>query len=1126
MTALASLPVLADSGMAYDDPSDWALWETYRGDVQHPCTLIKPEDLVRAKANMAAHEWARAYADRIRKNADAFVTMVTPDYLADMAEVTTPGCTGPCPECRDQGKRWHPNGQWTWSFHRPKEIKCRVCRAVYPNDKHPESVALPCTWDPRQVFTFYGGDTFKCFSYRYARPTFTGIIRAKKFGFLSSQLETLAVAYALHDDPAYARAARDILLRIAEVFPKYVVRAGYGYGEFSNCDPHTACERINNLPNDELVYPPNKPDRRIHTGYWSASRVGSSGMDGGWLTRVTLGYDLTCEARDGDTPVYSEEQRLRIERDVLLEGSYLAACDKSINNKSVGNRAGAAMVGLCVGHPGLVRFGLDGFVRTVDDWFLPDGGTSESAAYAMMTMGGIRPFGLAFRDYSEPDGYKGPDGKRLQHFNSCRDTRYGTCWQGLLWTLQGNLRHPAIADSYRTTTVSAAYAELIALAFPTDEHVAYLGEVAGRPAGRAAREAIFYRKVDSAQLGGGTPFELPDVVFPYLSQGYLRLGEDGRSGAVVLNASDWGGHHHYDSLDLYMWKDGHELLSDLGYLWDHPDKKKTYRTGAHNLVTMDGKEQERKGRGGSFHLYAVMPRVKVMEASSTAYSQATEYRRTCIQVDHAEHGAYLVDIFRVAGGRKREYVFHGPGNDYEVQGLELAPASGQASGREKPVNFGIRFHLNHLAEICLKEIVLQEVDAAGKLGANLALPPLGATLGREKRVAGGWGCYIGNGAAVAAPAPGEPDVTRFVATKAQNDGVVNVAFIVGETDGYQGTAAFTGRPGQRYRLCFSIKGTARKVGVQAVYWHGAASSPRARRYEHLDIKNTPVLATGEQWVSHEAVFSLPSIATDVENELQAVPSGPWSIRWALNDGYTFASHFAGGGGDDRVRIGADWGQRDHRNSDRGAVLPYIFRERSGEAVSDAFVTVFEGAQGGKELVTGVRLLKVASDAECGAVAVLVSTRLGSDIVISQVGSGDLRIEDDGISARTDGRAAVASWEGTQRCIGALIEGTELRVPLLSLSAEPAAFSGNVLGVGGEDGASWFDVSPALPENSRAAGSALLVTGDDGIERAYPIRRQGAIPEGTRLFTEYANRGFPAFPANTWRISNAVFIGAR
>ena len=95
---------------------------------------------------------------------------------------------------------------------------------------------------------------------------------------------------------------------------------------------------------------------------------------------------------------------------------------------------------------------LEGLKSTVDGWFLPDGGTSESSAYALMTMGGIQNLALVLRDYSDPEGYVGPDGQRLDHFDSFRDTRYGDCWQSLIWTLQGNLRHAPYADSYASTS--------------------------------------------------------------------------------------------------------------------------------------------------------------------------------------------------------------------------------------------------------------------------------------------------------------------------------------------------------------------------------------------------------------------------------------------------------------------------------------------------------------------------------------------------------------------------------------------------------------------------------------------------------------------------------------------------
>ena len=159
-------------------------------------------------------------------------------------------------------------------------------------------------------------------------------------------------------------------------------------------DPHVAARQIDNLPEDELVYPPNKPDRKIYTGYWSASRIGTSGMDGGWVVPIAVAYDLTCSAQEDGSPVYSDEEKKRIEHDLLLESVYLAICDPAINNKSAGNRAGRRSWGCASGHPGLVHFGLEGFQRCVDGWFLPDGGTSESPAYAMMTMSGIRSFRL------------------------------------------------------------------------------------------------------------------------------------------------------------------------------------------------------------------------------------------------------------------------------------------------------------------------------------------------------------------------------------------------------------------------------------------------------------------------------------------------------------------------------------------------------------------------------------------------------------------------------------------------------------------------------------------------------------------------------------------------------------
>lgn len=921
-------------------PTDWSDWQTYRHRVSHPCTIIKPEDLARAKENIARYDWAKQYVSQVQREAEDISRTITSAYLEQMIGITTPGCTGPCPACRAKGLPWHPNGQWTWSPEAPETLTCSVCETAFPHPDFPESIVVQSTWDPRQKFGYVGGDTFKCFGYLYARPSISGIIRRYKAGHVTSQLHTLAVAYAFTGNATYARAARAIFLRFAEVFPKYLVLAGYGYGEYADCDPHIACERIMDLPCDELVYPPNKPDRKIWTGYWSASRIGTSGMDGGWVCRIAEAYDLTCEAQEGAKPVYSEADRVRIEHDLLLESTYLAACDPAINNKSVGNRTGAAIVGLCVGHPGLVRFGLEGFQRTVEDWFLPDGGTSESAAYAMMTMGGIRNFGLAFRNYTDPEGYADPNGNRLDGFNACRDTRYGDCWQGLIWTLQGDLRHAPLADSYSRTSIGAQFAELIALAYPTDEHLALLKEVAGDVPENGVREAIFYRapglsERDVSRLG------LPDVVFPFLAQGHLRRGADGRQGLALLDASNWGGHHHIDSLNLYYWQDGRELLSDLGYLWDHPDKPKTARTFAHNLVLIDGENQQTRGRGGSFHLFVTTPRIKAMEASSCAYPKAALYRRTCIQVDHGKAGSYLLDVFRASGGRVRDYVFHGPGPNCRIHGMEMKPA----------------------------------------------------------------------------------------------------------TD-----------------------------------WH---QTPEA------ELEN-PKAGSGET---------------------------PWCITWEVDESYAFSAWSPGGQGE-RVFTGEGWGQRDHRNTDRGAVLPYVVRRQEGSGGSSVFASVFEGGPKGKHLVRGVRFLKAAVHSD--AVVIAVETCNGVDVIVSQLGRNEVVVETGLGKLATNARVAVVVTRDGVTADACLIGGTYLRLANLDLSAPVAFYQGMVKGVESRDGGSFFMLDGNWPDGP--VDTALFVVGEDNIQRAYPILKVEKSRDGIRVYTKCNHVGFEARSARTWELPSVWHKG--
>ncbi|HEY1108029.1 MAG TPA: hypothetical protein VGE76_05340, partial [Opitutaceae bacterium] len=431
---------------------DWSDWEKYREAVEHPSGAFKPADLARARENLARYPWARSYAAAIERGARAAVGKITPEYLSAMIPETTPGDPKftPCPACRDQGKPVHPHGLWTWQESAPDKLTCQQCRTVFPHERYPESVVLNTTWGRPQTLTYAGGEPFVIFTYKTGRPSFTANIRARKVSHLATTARTLGEAYLLTGKPEYARATRDILLRFAACYPGWLVHTGYG--EYADMDPKVAAQHINALPADELCPPPTRPDRRLHTGYWSAGRAGGVGQESGFLRRVVEAYDFTCTARDAaGVPLYTDAERRTIERDLLLEGTALLVSDKAINNKSVGNRTAAALVGLCVGHPGLVRFGWDGFQKTIDEWFLPDGTTSESPAYAIMTLNNVWDMPQALRGYSEPEGYLGPDGQRRSAVDLYRGTAYEKIWDNSLRGLQGDLTYPAFADSYRTT---------------------------------------------------------------------------------------------------------------------------------------------------------------------------------------------------------------------------------------------------------------------------------------------------------------------------------------------------------------------------------------------------------------------------------------------------------------------------------------------------------------------------------------------------------------------------------------------------------------------------------------------------------------------------------------------------
>jgi len=687
---------------------DWSDWEKYRTSVSHPCLTLKKENLAFAKENIKNYDWARTHFERIDLIIKKHIGSITPDFLDIMVEETTPGdpLWTPCPSCRDKGMPVHPHGLWDWDIDHPEEIRCTECREVFPNSQYPEEIVLKTSWGKPQTLSFCGGDPFVIFGYKQGRPSFTANIRSRKVQWIAGFCRTLAEGYLLTGNFFYAAACRQILLRLAKCYPGWLIHVGYG--EYADMDPKTAALNILNLPEPELCPPPNQADHILWTGFWSAGRASGVGLESDFVRKVVTAYDLTCQAKNSDgTPLFSEMDKLTIEKDLLLESTILLVCDKGLNNKSVSNRTAAALVGMCVGHPGLVRFGLEGFHMTVDGWYLPDGTTSESPFYGLMTLGGIWDMAQAGQGYSDPPLYKDKSDQRIDNLDLYHDTNYKLVWEAFFNGLQGDLNYPPYADSFQNTRLDVAYVELMVANYPDNgSYLALLNELCGQKLALHSGSSLFNSDFTASEVepvlrlpydltkpNGSLSFSmfyrkpglekeevfaltLPDWCPPHLRIGHLRTGLFGRESLLLMSASHWGVHHENDSLNLYYWKKGAELLSDLGYLWDHPQKPNNIRALAHNTVLIDEQNQIRDGRGGEVLFFKIFANIKVMEMASTAYSNALVYKRTSVLIDHGNGQSYVVDFFRVQGGEIQDYVFHASGEILEIDGISPKATTG------------------------------------------------------------------------------------------------------------------------------------------------------------------------------------------------------------------------------------------------------------------------------------------------------------------------------------------------------------------------------------------------------------------------------------------------------------------
>ncbi len=658
------------------------LWAVPLATQADPCTLYKAKDVANARENVERYRWAEQIVAGWRRRVDHLISQdrrFVDEMIGDLTPWSPYGQN--CPACVNKKSSMGECNLYRWNIAEPDRLVCKYCGTVYPNPEYPETGRLICP-KMAQTFSYYEAEAERAhpedksgkYAFRWAswpvHTSWSGIIRSNKAGYAINMTLPLAKLYAVTGEARYAERAAWILDRFACVYPNYLFHT-YN-GTYADCPPAEAAfelgrhPRAGRFPKEVIINACGlhqyKDHARLNVGFWGAGRYSCSGGDGGTILQMLVAYDLIHDARHPDgMPVLTPEMDRRIRNDLLLAGCEDSENWKAINNKCGPGRALSAAAGILFQRPQSARHALNGFQQLMDQCFHPDGFCVESPSYSSMHLSLMRDIPEILRGYSDPEGFQPADGERIENLDPFVDLdRYRLALESMVRMLAPGRRYPVIGDTHYRAGLSAIWAEILADRYG-DRYAALLETVQGKKLADAGSEyALWYRNADM-KAESDTPLPLHTEWFPGWHVAVLRAGDPGGDTAFYLNGYAMHGHRHYDTLGMIYYAGGKELASDRGYIWDDPRNAWTKSTLAHNIVTVDGGNQNAKPRRSRLELFAAAPGIEVVQASAKAYTQCDRYQRTCALIQLPGKQSYVVDIFRVEGGKRHQYGLNGNG---------------------------------------------------------------------------------------------------------------------------------------------------------------------------------------------------------------------------------------------------------------------------------------------------------------------------------------------------------------------------------------------------------------------------------------------------------------------------------
>lgn len=715
MAMIAGVLVLSGIAVADDEAAFRASMEARKdrlllGSSVRTRVMTSAEQIARARRNIRNTDWGRKWFEQEKAVADYLISQ--PDsYIESMVPELTPtssyGFT--CPNCVGVKSQEGVGAfLFDWDYRDPDRIRCKLCGQTYPDPKFPEQGRMDC---PRsgQTLTYYLTEAERQHpedkSGKYAwhwvgmpiRVSFEGVVRHKKAIFAASAALTLARLYDFTGDERYARTGITLLTRLAQCYRNWLYHDYWA--TFADCDPLYAAWHDRDLPRDwklnpsESAYKDDPPGRgRMLQSYWGAGRIHPS-------TDSVSALSGLCTAYDTLRPLMTSQQRTLVERDLLLEWvmgaePYLGGENKAANvtNKAPSIYLGMAAVGKCLNIPDFVDTPLRGYEGIRDQSFIYDGFSKESPDYTNMYLGTLLALTESLHGYRWPSSFDRRTGTVNLYLT---DARLRLMFRSVVDQLRGDGRYLPLSDTQVNARPASQIIEIGMKRYPEYYAGVYLGIRSGAVPGGYA---LFNLEPRSFQQTA--PLNMPEILYPAWMTAILRNGLGPESSCAALTFSPWGGHRHTDNLSLFYSDRGDAVLDELGYVGDMPTRSWAGNTLSHNLVIVDDARQLNNDRRPRFELMATTPGVSVVEASSKAYDQCSDYRRLVALIKGPGSQTFAVDIFRVAGGKKHAFQIiselaasDAPNSGIVFRGLSMPPEPplpNVGSSIERDDVFGLR----------------------------------------------------------------------------------------------------------------------------------------------------------------------------------------------------------------------------------------------------------------------------------------------------------------------------------------------------------------------------------------------------------------------------------------------------